>query len=168
METNSISIIKEVRTKEDLRSLQIGLEELALNIYGTGEKAWEKILENALPERFSAALLKLLGELPPEERLTKFKEILPELKNKIAQMRVLKIDLAFEPTGEFLEDLNQWIDQELGLEVVLDVGYEKALLGGARMALDGKYGDFSAARLLENILLDEKEKILQELIGKPH
>lgn len=161
METNNNFIIKEIRTSDDLRSFRAGLEELEMNTYGTGEKAWGSVLESAFPERFATPLIKFFGELPPEERLAKFKEMLPALKNEVNKMRVLKIDLAFEPTGEVVESLNQWVDQELGLDVVLDIGYEKILLGGARLAFGGKYGDYSAAKYLENILSEEKQKISQ-------
>lgn len=166
MKTNNISIIKEIRTKDDLMFLRAGLEDLGRNIYSTGEKTWEEVLKNALPERFSAPLLKLCGELSPEERLAKFKELLPELADDISKMRVLKIDLVFEPTGGMVESLNNWVDEELGYEVVLEIGYEKTLLGGARLVFGGKYGDFSAAKYLENILLNEKERILQDLNRK--
>lgn len=159
MTANFNFILREVRTKDDLLSLENGLRELEVNLYGSGEKSWENVLASVWPKKFSVSLLKILGEAPPAEQQAKLKELLPALKNILGGVRALKIDLAFEPSDALIENLNQWVDENLGYDVVLDIGYEKILLGGARLAFEGKYGDFSASKILAEILQGEKKHI---------
>jgi len=158
-------IIKETRTKDDVRMLRAGIEVLEMNLYGVGAKSWDSVLDKILPERFSANFKDLLAQFSEAEQPEAIKEILSDLKKAVSKFRPLKIDLAFEPTNEIIDQLNFWVDEELGLEVVLDIGYEKTLLGGARIAFAGKYGDFSAAKMITEILQSEKEKILKEITG---
>lgn len=161
MKIDLTPIIKETRTKDDVRILRAGIEALEMNLYGVGIKSWNNVLAKILPERFSAPLKNLAVQFPLEQQPEIIKEILADLKNIISKFRPLKIDLAFEPTNEVIEQLNLWVDEELGLEVVLDIGYDKTLIGGARIIFEGRYGDFSVAKYLEDSLSREKENILK-------
>ncbi len=166
MKTDFTSIIKEVRTKEDLRILRAGVEALEMNLYGVGIKSWNNVLDKVLPEKFSVHLKDLTVQLRPEQQSETIRELLSDLKKAINKFKTLKIDLAFEPTNEIIDQINFWVDEELGLETVLDLGYEKTLIGGVRMVYGGRYGDFSIAKSLEDKLSREKGNILKEIMGR--
>lgn len=166
MKIDITPIIKEVRTKDDVETLHAGIEALEMNLYGAGAKSWNNTFDKILPERFSTYLRDSMVGFSLEQQLEITKVLLADLKKAISKFKPLKIDLAFEPTNEVIEQLNLWIDEKLGLEVVLDISYEKTLLGGARMIFGGRYGDFSAAKYFEDVLEREKENILKEVTGR--
>lgn len=166
MKIDLTPIIKEVRTVDDVRMLRAGLEALEMNLYGVGIKSWHNVLAKVLPEKFSVQLKDLLAQLPAEQQPETIRELLADLKKAIGKFKTLKIDLAFEPANEVIDQLNFWVDEKLGLAVALDIGYEKTLIGGARIIFAGRYGDFSAAKYLEDILRREKGNILKEITGR--
>lgn len=166
MKIDITPIIKETRTVDDLRIIRAGIEALEMGLYGIGIKSWHNVLDKVLPEKFSVHLRDLLAGWPVAEQQEVLKELLAELKSVISKFKTLKIDLAFEPTNEVINQLNFWVDEKLGLEVVLDLGYEKTLIGGARIIFKGQYGDFSTVKLLEDILRREKKSILQEVTDR--
>lgn len=166
MKIDVTPIIQKTRTVDDVRILRVGVEALEMNLYGVGIKSWHNVLDKVLPEKFSVQLKDLIAQLPVEQQPETIRELLADLKNAISKFRLLKIDLAFEPTNEVIDQLNFWVDEKLGLEVVLDIGYEKTLIGGARIIFAGRYGDFSAAKSLADILRREKKNILKEITGR--
>lgn len=161
MKIDLTPIIKETRTIDDVRVLRAGVEALEMSMHGLGEKSWHNVLDKVLPEKFSVHLKDWLAPLPAAQQPETLKELLVDLKNALSKFRPLKIDLAFEPTNEVIDQLNFWVDEKLGLEVALDIGYEKTLIGGVRIIFAGRYGDFSMAKYFEDILSREKENILK-------
>ena len=161
MKIDITPIIKETRTTDDVRILRAGIEALEMSMHGLGAKSWHNVLDKVWPEKFSVYLKDSLAQLPVAEQPETIRELLADLKNAVNKFKTVKIDLAFEPTNEVIDQLNFWVDEKLGLEVVLDIGYEKTLIGGARIIFEGRYGDFSVAKYLEDILRREKGNILK-------
>ncbi len=66
--------------------------------------------------------------------------VLMRRKNKLKK---LELYLAREPGGDFLKEINGWVKESFGEDVVLKITVDGSILGGAVVIYEGKYFDGS-------------------------
>ena len=137
-------------TREDLIAL---LEEInfAQNLIfkDTHTPLSEKIKEKTSSE-FVHFVKKLENENShfrfPNQQSSFFQNLEKELKS-IPQ---LKLEIAFEPSAEFLEKIEQWFKIRIK-RLILDLSQNQSIVGGAIMSYRGKYKNLSVAKKIEEI-----------------
>ena len=83
------------------------------------------------------------------------------LKDLIKKFKVIKLVLAFDPTGETIENIHEYVSENIGIGYVLDIEVLEAVCGGAVVIFNGKYKDFSLRRTLEETFGNKSEEILR-------
>lgn len=165
MHENIKKILKAIRTKEDLNLLLQAVEEAQRNTYRMGVHNLSGVLEKWLPERLAhpveEAWLDYLGGSQPHTP----GEFIDNLKLEFKKLRVLKLYLAWEPSTETLERIENWIKKEVGEDMILEIELDPAILGGAKMAFAGKFREITLYQLIDNYFQEQRSHILTEVRG---
>ncbi len=83
------------------------------------------------------------------EVLGKYKDKLPIVREAVSRMREIKLEVARELPQRAMEDISNWVRKNLGEDVVIEFKLKPELIGGATVYWEGRYGDFSLKRKLE-------------------
>lgn len=159
-------ILSALNSKEELDTLLDELDELKKSVYKTGEEEWGKKLEISLPERVTSPLVDFLRDLKQNRERGEIEDSINRLRAEAQNMKIIKIYLAVEPDARFLQNLNHWLDKEIGEDVVPEVGVDKEMLGGIKVVWQGKYIEFTLSRMVEDFLAKNREVITSELKRK--
>lgn len=142
------NIISLARTRPELDVLKGQVSELETGIYQTKSDNFEKILGEMPP-----GLVALIREgLKTIDKIT----FVRELKKKLEDVEYMQLTLAFEPTEKGLTKISDWVHKNLNQNVILEVVVNKVIIGGARVAVSGKYLDLSIKKILERKFAEEK------------
>ncbi len=74
-------------------------------------------------------------------------------------MRGVKMTLGAYPSKKIIQQIVTWLKREVGEDVVLDWEVDTNVVAGARIAFEGKYGDFSVAENIEQFFRDHLDKV---------
>lgn len=148
-------IVDKLRTREDLELLKEEIQLLLVSIYQPGEGGFEKVLKRSVRSWVASSVLEgLLKTGLTQEKYLK------GLEEKVAQLRELKLTLSFQPTEEFVDELNAWVIEHLGAGIILDIKVDQKILGGAIITYEGKYRDYSLAKRFDKSFYARKKEIM--------
>lgn len=151
-------ILSRVRTKREAEILAEEIAKLIESLYKTRDGTYEEVLGASVRAWVSEALTTLLAK----EGVNK-EETLRDLKDKLEKVKVLKLELAFEPTEAAISKIHEWAKANAGENILLDLGYNPAILAGAIITYKGKYGDYSLRKKLDEEFRKNKEEIMKLL-----
>lgn len=146
-----------VKTKDDIAVLNSEIN-LILSALFTSHKKIEKVLTKEIRLTTYAALKK--DFLDKEVSPSKIKELLNELSERLKKLKVLELTLAFEPTQEEIFNIYNWVKENLGDDVILDIKLDKSILGGAIIVFEGLYKDYTVKKQLEEVFEKKREEII--------
>lgn len=153
-----LEILNEVKTTDDVKVLDSSLD-LLINALYKPRKEFDSILESQISSK-EAGLLRKTFNSDPENKI-KTKEILKDLKEKLQNLKVLKLTLAFDPTEKIIKEISEWIKKNLGDGIVMEIEKDRTIIGGAIVVFQGIYKDYTLAKTLEEELGKNKEEILK-------
>ena len=84
------------------------------------------------------------------EVLGKYKDKLAVVRQAVSRMREIKLEVARELPQKAVEDICAWVRKYLGEDVVVDFILKPELIGGATVYWEGRYGDYSLRKKLDN------------------
>jgi len=89
----------------------------------------------------------------PDEQFSFFET----LKKELNHFFLVKLEIAFEPSRDFLERVKDWLKENLNQEIILEVKKNPQIVGGLIIEYQGKYLDLSLAKKIDEII---EQKIL--------
>jgi hypothetical protein len=108
-------------------------------------------LKNKIDEKIRKEIEKLEKEkiLPssPEEQSSFFKG----LENFLLKIPKVKLEIAFEPSEEFILKIEEWFREKIKRRMILDIFVNPKIVGGAKIEFQGKWKDFSLEKEIEKI-----------------
>lgn len=87
------------------------------------------------------------------ECLSRYKDKLALVREAVSQMREIKLEVARELPQKSVEEISRWVRKYLGEDVVVDYRLRPELIGGATVYWEGRYGDFSLKKKLDDKFL---------------
>lgn len=78
--------------------------------------------------------------------------VLLETKNKLMELPVIKVILAFIPKQNFINEIADFIDKNINLKGVIELECKPEILGGVILDINGKYIDLSLKRKLDEAI----------------
>lgn len=145
-------IVKNVRVHEELTSLAEDIEETSSWIYKGGKAPLSEKIKGKVSEDFRSivAALERRGQIPlSRKEQTAF---LKDIKKSLEQLPVIKLTLAFLPNKEFLTQMIDWLEKQLGKKVVLDITVKERIIAGCTFEYDGEYRDYSLVNKLNDVI----------------
>ncbi len=79
-----------------------------------------------------------------------YKDALPAVREAVKRMREIKLGVAVELPQRAIEGIVHRVRKYLGEDVVVDFHLWPELIGGATVYWEGRYGDFSLKKKLED------------------
>jgi len=67
----------------------------------------------------------------------------------IKNLPIMTLFVPFEPDGTAVEKIGSWVRKELSPQSIVDLRLDPDAVGGARLAWNGTYGDYSLSRILQ-------------------
>lgn len=156
-----ISLIRTIRTKEEKDKLRDQMIMLEGSLFRSGSEGFEKILKTKLPEHIASVMRDILSGSSLKENPEATRKFFEELKHTIDALPLLKLSMAFSPSEEMIQRLHEWIAENLGVGIVLDISYDTLILGGARMIFQGKYKESTLSQMITDVLAKEKTNVLK-------
>ncbi len=143
---------KKIKTKEELISY---LEEISQAQQSAFEKK-EDLLSEKVKEKVSETLKNFLERAEEKGIISKNPKqqnsFLKKLKEYLLSLPEVKLKIAFSPSSEFLEEINQWFEKELSVKVILDLTINPKIVGGAIIEYQGNWRDFSLRKKIDNLI----------------
>ena len=154
-----LPLLRHIRTKEEGEDFRGHVAELEAALFRSDSKGLESILRAKFSENMAEAMRTIFQHPEfinhPEAMRTFFKDLMRMLES----LPLLKLTLAFRPTEAMTDRLHDWVSQNLGNGILLDIGYDPSILGGARMIVGGKYKQIILAQMITDVLAKENTAI---------
>lgn len=147
-------------TRSQATDFSVHLASISEEIYQTGfdlEKTLLKHFGMKKKDKFISLLRNNKINIYVNSELETF---FAKIQKRIADLPILSLIVAFEPTEETFKILSDWFLLNIKREVLLDITIDTKILGGATVSFKGKYGDYS--------IKPKFDQIFQEvLLSKP-
>jgi len=151
MEDFFSQISQEIITQEDLLSFLDDINTTKKAIFQDPSKPLLQKIQNKTSRGFQEILKQLLAT-PLFRGKRKQIEFLDELRNYLLSLPKIKLTLAFQPNKEFLKQISEWLQKEVGQKIVLNIFVNPHIVGGAIIEYKGKYLNFSLIREIQQFL----------------
>ncbi|MBU0569154.1 hypothetical protein KKB40_00040 [Patescibacteria group bacterium] len=164
-------ILSKIKTAEDAEKMIEEIDILLNSMYFVKDDTFDKQDPRKVAEQSFDLILKskirawtaqiLINEFSKEGvNKTVF---LQELKNKLESYKIFKLDIAFEPTRDFIEKIYDFVSKNISDEILLEINYVPGLIGGAVMVFNGKYRDFSLKKVFDEEFEKNRGEVLKLL-----
>jgi len=151
MEDFFSQISQEIITQEDLLSFLDDINTTKKAIFQDPSNPLLQKIQNRTSRGFQEILKQLLAT-PLFRGKRKQIEFLDELRNYLLSLPKIKLTLAFQPNKEFLKQISEWLQKEVGQKIVLNIFVNPHIVGGAIIEYKGKYLNFSLIREIQQFL----------------
>lgn len=132
-----------VYTKEDLLIFYKEIDQLiALLFTGPGELS-EKMDQVVAADKKKSLLYYLGATNTRLDNLVDIKEALSKVERLGNALPVVTLELAFEPTESIIKTISYWFVKRIQTKVILDFTLERRIIGGAYVAVNGTYKDYT-------------------------
>lgn len=136
-------LFETVFTKEDLELFYKEVDQLLSLIFtgpGALEEKMDKIVsadkKNSLINYFKTVNANTSNLIEINQALSKIREIGDAIP-------IVTLELAFEPTEGVIKAIGYWFLKRLQTKVILDLHLERSIIGGAYIAFNGTYRDYT-------------------------
>jgi F0F1-type ATP synthase delta subunit len=157
-------IFTKVRTTADAEQLMSQLDLMLTNLYKVDKEQFEKTINHNLNYDIADSLKNTLhsaGISPTNHEDMKL--FLTGLKAELQSCEIITLTIAFEPSAELVTTISDWVHNNLGSKVLLEVNVDPYIIGGAIIIFNGKYLNISVKKKLDDILTRNQEQILKQL-----
>lgn len=153
-------ILKAIRTKSDAEEVLAALESFSANLFVTKEQTNHDYFSRLHPE-----LAKALEETLTKEPLTQanreiIKEKLREIRDAIEQCKTIQMTVAFHPDEQALSAFSSWVKTNAGKDFLIDMQFDRTIIGGALIVANGLYKDYSMRKKVADVFQVERDKIM--------
>lgn len=154
-------IIAYIRTTSDLNYVFSCLEEFIATFFAPKDLEEQKKIFRKLPLEIAAIFIEKFASTPItlENQITIKREI-DDLTDRLHQCKTVQLTIAFQPDEETVTYFSDWIKKNVKKDMLIDLRFNKAIVGGALIIADGAYKDYSVRKNLSNRFQIQKEDIL--------
>lgn len=156
-------LITSIQTVQEVDELSLELDVLISTLFKSEKMTLEKALssirtksKDMIMEIFSKNNLDLANK-------DTVRDFLDTLKDLIKKFKVIKLILAFEPTPKTIENIHEFVSENIGVGFVLDIEKDESVLAGSVVIFNGKYNDFTLRKSLEETFKGKREEITKLL-----
>ena len=88
----------------------------------------------------------------------KIREFFKEVKRQVTLRKRLRLTLAYAPSEGSIEAISSFVQGLLGEEVLLELGQDAGILGGALIEFGGFYKDCSLKKRIDDVFARKREE----------
>ena len=154
-------IVRDIRTKDERDVLRGQLGELEGAFFHSDPRILEEVLRTRLPEDLAVAMRDILAVPELKDNPESLRLFFQDFKSRLDKFSLLKLSIVFKPNEKMIDRLHEWIQQNLGTDVVLDIEYDRSMLGGARIIFSGRYKEITLAQMITDTFIKEKKTVME-------
>ena len=151
--------IAELVTRDEVVGFLAEIERLKEAVYKTGEDRLEQVLQTGVGEKCAGLIRDQLRQQGKMDDQHFQEEFLEEIAKKLRQIPIVNLELATQPSREFISRTKDKLSEYTGGQVVLDYKIIPNMIAGLRVAFGGKYYDFSVESMWPEIWAQIKDKL---------
>lgn len=156
-------IISRLRTTSEVSDVIHALEEFASSSFSpTKTSAQEQIFKKLSKEIAAIFITAFAKPSTAAEQITLKREV-NELLTKLRTCKSIKITIAFQPDEETINFFSDWIKRNVRPDLLIDLQFDKSIVGGAQIIAGGVYKDYSVKKNLTNRFQIQKDEIMKLL-----
>ena len=157
-------ILAKVQTTSDAEALMNQLDQMLANLFRIDKVTFEKNVNHNLNYDIANALKNTIATSGiTYANHEEMKSFLTGLKEELKSCQVMTLTIACKPSAELVNSICDWVNENLGRKVLLEVNVDPYILGGAIIIFNGVYMNFSVKKKLEDIFVKNQEAILKQL-----
>lgn len=146
------NIFETIYTKEQLMYFVSELTSFGSSLYNAKNNT-----DGCLKQSFSVSDKELLLRLMKINAVSITNHLavaafIEQLKETLNSVPLMQLTLSFNPSENQVQTFSSWISTNCQKQVLLDIAYDPRIIGGAIIAFNGKYANYS----LQKKLTDEK------------
>ena len=154
-------IISHIRTTSDLNFVFSCLEEFISTFFSPKSLEEQQKIFRKLPLDLANIFIAAFANTPvsPESQIN-IKRQIDELTDKLHACKNIQLTIAFRPDEETVTYFSDWVKKNVRKDLLIDLKFDKSIVGGALIIADGAYKDYSVRKNLSNRFQIQKEDIL--------
>ena len=154
-------ILGYIKTVDQLEDFSLEIDTVLSGLFKARNKNIDEVLDKTVGKSTADTLRKIIKKNKIDSfDYSSLDKLLNNLKEDLKKIKVLKISLAIDPSKEQIEHIFNWVKENLGEGIILDIDKDESILGGAVISFNGQYKDFSLKRALEKIFKNKKAEIM--------
>lgn len=155
-----LDLMTSLKTTQEVDELSLELDSLTSALFKSEEMTLEKAL-SSIRTRSKDMIMEIFSKnnLDSTNKET-VRDFLDTLRELIKNFKVIKLILAFEPSQKTIENIHNFVSENIGVGFVLDIEKDESVLGGSVVIFNGKYNDFTLRKTLEKVFENKKGEFL--------
>lgn len=155
-------IIQKLRTTSEALLLIHYLESFSDNVYLSTGNIYQVQIMKKLPleiSNFLKSQFDLVSSTPQDK--IRIKREINELLDKLRSYKSVKLTIAFQPDEDTITLFSDWFKKNIGKEALIDLQFDKSIVGGAQLIVNGIYKDYSVRKNLNNRFQIQRDEIIK-------
>ncbi len=149
-------LITSLKTTQEVASFVSEIDALQLTFFKSEKISMQKAL-NSISTDFAKKIMQFFSkndlDINDKDAVADF---FKTLKGLMKKFKVIKLTLAFDPTRKTIENIHNFVSENIGIGYVLDIEVLESVLAGAVVIFNGKYKDFTLRKSLGEAFANHK------------
>jgi F0F1-type ATP synthase delta subunit len=154
-------IITSIKTTQEADFLVHEIDNLMLEFFKSEKISIEKAMKSISMEfamQIAQAFAKSNLDVNNRDTVTDF---FKTLKKMIKKLKIIRIVMAFDPPYRTIENIHNFVKDNIGIGYILDIEISQDVLAGAVVIFNGEYLDYSLKKSIENTFSLKSKQIQQ-------
>lgn len=156
-----LSFIRSIDERDFARA---GIGVLKESLYRSFPKEFHEVLRTKFSTRTGDCLRDFFSKQSYLRNPDLIKADLETVLGAIDAMRILRLEVAIEPSDAFVDRIAGWVLTNLGSDIVLDIARDRTVVGGARIVFLGKYRENTLIDMVKNVFETKRDVVMKELL----
>jgi ATP synthase delta (OSCP) subunit len=154
-------LISQIRTTSEAKQVLSSLEAFADTFFSSKSPAEQQQSFRQLPKAIADMLITTFATQPitPTNQIT-IKRQIDELSDKLRACKSIQLTIAFQPNEETVTLFSDWIKKNVKPDILIDLQFDKSIVGGAQIIAGGIFKDYSVRKNLSNRFRIQREDIM--------
>lgn len=139
-----------VITYDELADLLNEIDKARSLIYQTDKKEFSARLEGRVAKEFYQGVKFLEEEKKLPTNLKELNDFFVAFKSYLRNLEQINLELAFEPSRDFLAKISSWFATTFGKKIILRIDVRPEIIAGVRIEYKGRYQDYSLSKAIDD------------------
>lgn len=160
-------LFETIYTKEDLLLFYKEIDQLVALIF-TGSDSVEQKMDKLISKDKKKSLLHYFKTANVRtDNPVEVNQALSKIQALGNSLPVVSLELAIEPTEETIKAISFWFIRRLQTKVILDITLERRIIGGAYIAFNGTYRDYSLQTKIDKYFGKSSQLVSSHITENP-
>lgn len=154
-------IISKLRVKSEVSQVLACLDAFTRTFFSAKKPEDQQAIFRVLPKELADILINALAKEPitPDNQIA-IKRQIDYITTKLRLCKTVQITIAFQPDDDTVTLFSDWVKKNIKPDMLIDLQFDKTIVGGALIVAGGIYKDYSARKNLAGRFQIQRDDIL--------